>query len=125
MAGEGSGNARPVEVARPGGRLHPLPVRIMHWINAAVMMVMIKFGWGIYDDDVIVHGLHFSGFLRLGGLEPHWHFAGMWFFGINGLFFLVDGLTTRRLRGLLWPIRPRDLVHTVVDTRHFKIAMTI
>jgi thiosulfate reductase cytochrome b subunit len=34
----------------------------MHWINAAVMMIMITSGWEIYDDDVIIHGLHFSGF---------------------------------------------------------------
>ena len=24
-----------------GRRLHPLPVRVMHWINAAVMLVMV------------------------------------------------------------------------------------
>jgi len=27
-------------------RLHPLPVRIMHRINAAVMIIMIMSGWG-------------------------------------------------------------------------------
>ena len=37
----------------------------MHWINAAVMMVMITSGWGIYDDDVIIHGLRFGGFFAL------------------------------------------------------------
>jgi thiosulfate reductase cytochrome b subunit len=50
----------PGHVARSGRRLHPLPVRVMHWINAAVIMVMITSGWGIYDDDVIIHGLYFS-----------------------------------------------------------------
>ena len=30
--------------ARTGRRLHPLPVRIMHWINAVVMLVMITSG---------------------------------------------------------------------------------
>jgi Ni,Fe-hydrogenase I cytochrome b subunit len=34
--------------ARTGRPLHPLPVRIMHWINAVVMLVMITSGWGIY-----------------------------------------------------------------------------
>ena len=53
--------------SRHGGRrLHPLPIRFMHWINAAAMLVMITSGWGIYDDDVIIRGLHFSGSLRLG-----------------------------------------------------------
>ena len=32
-------------------RLHPLPVRIMHWINAFAMIAMIMSGWGIYDDE--------------------------------------------------------------------------
>jgi Ni,Fe-hydrogenase I cytochrome b subunit len=43
--------------AQSGRRLHPLPVRIMHWVNAVVMLVMITSGWGIYDDDVIIRGV--------------------------------------------------------------------
>ena len=110
---------------RAGRRLHPVPVRIMHWINAAVMMVMITSGWGIYDDDVIIHGLHFSGFWRLGDWAAwslNWHLAGMWFFGINGLVYLIYGLVTGRFRERLLPIRRRDLIHTVIDTLHFKFA---
>ena len=43
---------RPVPVGR---RLHPLPIRIMHWVNAVVkVLIMITSGWGIYDDDVII-----------------------------------------------------------------------
>ena len=38
----------------------------MHWINAVVMLVMITSGWGIYDDDLIFPGFHFSAFWRLG-----------------------------------------------------------
>jgi thiosulfate reductase cytochrome b subunit len=109
----------------PGRRLHPVPVRIMHWINAAVTMVMITSGWGIYDDDVIVHGLHFGGFWRLGewaAWSLNWHFAGMWFFGINGLFYLGYGILTGRFHERLLPIRPRDVLRTIVDTLHFKIA---
>jgi thiosulfate reductase cytochrome b subunit len=115
----------PGHVARSGRRLHPLPVRVMHWINAAVIMVMITSGWGIYDDDVIIHGLYFGAFFRLGDWAAwslNWHLAGMWFFGINGLIYLIYGLTTGRFLERLFPIRPKDLVHTVVDTFHFKFA---
>ena len=45
---------------RNGRPLHPWPVRVMHWVNAAAMLIMITSGWGIYDDDVVVKGLHFS-----------------------------------------------------------------
>ncbi|MCB8878309.1 cytochrome b/b6 domain-containing protein [Acidisoma silvae] len=106
-------------------RLHPLAIRVMHWINAAAMMVMITSGWGIYNDDVIINGLHFPGYLRLGewaAWSVNWHFAGMWFFGINGLIYLTYGVATGRLRERLLPIRPRDVVKTVVETLHFKIA---
>jgi thiosulfate reductase cytochrome b subunit len=108
-----------------GRRLHPLPVRIMHGINAAVMMVMITSGWGIYNDDVIVRGVHFGQFWRLGDWAAwslNWHFAGMWFLTINGVVYLIYGFVSGRLRERLLPIRPSEVAQTIVDTLHFKIA---
>nr|WP_294549270.1 cytochrome b/b6 domain-containing protein [uncultured Rhodopila sp.] len=122
-------NDQTSDIAAPspgaGRRLHPLPVRIMHWINAVAMLVMITSGWGIYDDDVIIRGFQFSGFWRLGDWAAwslNWHFAGMWFLTVNGLIYLVYGFASGRLREKLLPIRPAELVQTVVDTLHFKIA---
>jgi thiosulfate reductase cytochrome b subunit len=106
-------------------RLHPLPVRMMHWINAFAMIVMIMSGWGIYDDYVIIHGLHFSAALRLGSWAAPsllWHFAGMWVLALNGLAYLVYGLVTGRLRERMLPIRIDALVQTMRETVHFKIA---
>ena len=106
-------------------RLHPWPLRVTHWVNAAIMLVMITSGWGIYDDDVIVRGLHFSGLWRLGDWAAwslNWHFAGMWFLVVNGLIYLTYGVVTGRFREKLLPIRPRDIGQTVVDTLHFEIA---
>jgi thiosulfate reductase cytochrome b subunit len=97
----------------------------MHWTNAAVMLVMITSGWGIYNDDVIIRGLHFSHSLRLGDWAAwslNWHFAGMWLLTINGLIYLAYGIVSGRLRERLLPIRVADLVHTVRDTLHFKIG---
>ena len=77
-------SAAPARTAHITRRLHPLPIRLMHWINAAAMLVMITSGWGIYDDDVIIRGFHFSQFWRLGDWAAwslNWHFAGMWFLG--------------------------------------------
>ncbi len=106
-------------------RLHPWPVRIMHWLNAVAMFIMITSGWGIYDDDVIIRGLYFSSHLRLGeGAEwsLNWHFAGMWLLFINGLLYLVYGFWTGRLRERLLPIRMREIVEVVWETLHLKIA---
>ena len=105
-------------------RLHPVPIRIMHWINAVVMLVMITSGWGIYDDYVIINGLHFNRVLRLGSWAAPsllWHFAGMWLLVLNGSAYLIYGLLTGRLRQRLLPIRLHDLLQTVGDTLHFRI----
>ena len=138
---QASGPRARVRAARER-RLHPWPVRIMHWVNAAAMIVMITSGWGIYNDDVIIRGLHFAHAIRLGdwviirGLHfadairlgdwaawsLNWHFAGMWFLALNGLAYLVYGFATGRFRERLLPIRPRDVLRTVVDTLHLKIA---
>jgi len=48
----------------------PWPLRVMHWTNALAMIVMITSGWGIYNDSVIIGGLHFSQFLPAGQLGP-------------------------------------------------------
>ena len=106
-------------------RLHPWPIRIMHWVNALAMIVMIMSGWGIYNDDVIISGLHFPKFMRLGSWAAEsllWHFAGMWILAINGLAYLSYGAITGRFRERLLPIRFAELVETVRETLHFKIA---
>ncbi len=47
-------------------RLHPLPVRIMHWINAIAIFIMIGSGWKFDNDDVILGWLHFPDSLVIG-----------------------------------------------------------
>ncbi len=109
---------------RTGRRLHPWSIRVMHWTNAVAMLVMITSGWGIYNDAVIINGLHFSRIVRLGDWAAwslNWHFAGMWLLMINGLSYLTYGLITGRLRERLLPIRMGELTQTVRDTLHFRI----
>ena len=108
-----------------GSRLHPWPVRVMHWTNAVAMIVMITSGWGIYDDSVIIHGLHFPQAMRLGSWAAQsllYHFAAMWLLMLNGLAYLVYGLATGRFRNRLLPIRIGELVATVRETLHLHIA---
>ena len=108
-----------------GRKLHPWPVRVMHWTNAVAMLIMITSGWGIYDDDVVIRGLHFSSSVRLGGWAADsllWHFAGMWLLVLNGLAYLTYGVVTGRLRERLLPVRLADLVRTVRDTLHLHVS---
>ena len=111
--------------ARYGLRLHPLPVRIMHWINAAAMIIMIMSGWKIYDDDVIFSWLRFPDAITLGkwaqnGLQ--WHFFGMWIVALNGLAYLSYGTITGRFRSKLFPISLRELVATMRDAFTFRLS---
>ena len=111
--------------ARHTRRLHPMPIRIMHWINAFAMIVMITSGWGIYDDDVIIRSFFFPEWARLGGWAAPsllYHFAGMWLLAVNGLCYLIYGAVTGRFRDRLLPIRVSELVETVRDTLHLRIS---
>lgn len=106
-------------------RLHPWPVRTMHWVNALAMLVLIGSGWGIYNDDVILHGVHFARWMRLGGWAAEslqWHFAAMWLLMANGLAYLVYGFRTGRFRERLLPIRVAEVIRTVRDTLRLHVA---
>ena len=111
--------------ASGGKRLHPWPVRIMHWINAVAMIVMIGSGWGIYNDSVIFGSLYFPQPIRLGSWAAESllsHFAGMWVLALNGVAYLVYGFVTGRFRERLFPIRIADLIQTVRETLRFQIS---
>ena len=78
-------------------RLHPLPLRIMHWTNALAMFIMIGSGWKIYEDEVLFGWLHFPDWITIGGEAQgalQWHFAAMWILMINGLVYLVLGFAS-------------------------------
>jgi len=117
----------PIEPAsRPRPRrLHPLPLRVMHWINAVTIVFMILSGWKIYEDEVIFGWLHFPDWLTIGPWAQHGlqvHFFFMWILVVNGLAYLAYGFATGRFRRMLLPIRWAELVQTIRDTLHFKLA---
>ncbi len=117
--------SQPPQRATQGRRLHPLPLRIMHWINAVAMIIMIGSGWKIYNDEVLFGWLHFPEWMVIGKWAQHglqWHFFGMWIIVLNGLAYLTYGLATGRFRRMLLPIRVGDIVATIKDALHFRLA---
>lgn len=105
-------------------RLHPLPLRIMHWVNAITMIVMIMSGWKIYNDEVIFGFLHFPEAIVLGVWAQHglqWHFLGMWVLVLNGLAYLAYGVLSGRFRRMLLPIRPREVMAEVIAALTFRL----
>ena len=110
--------------APAGPAIHPLWVRITHWINALAMLVMIGSGWEIYNASPLF-AFTFPGSITLGGWLAGallWHFAAMWVLAINGLVYLSLGVATGRFRRKLWPIRPAEVIATVRDALTFKLA---
>src|SRR3954471_9086590 len=88
--------------------IHPLYVRITHWINALAMLVMIGSGWEVYNASPLF-SFSFPKSITLGGWLAGallWHFAAMWVLAVNGLVYVALGLTTGRFCRKLWPIRP-------------------
>jgi thiosulfate reductase cytochrome b subunit len=125
MGEDARGTVDDAAAPRAGRRLHPWPVRVMHWANAAAMVVLIGSGWGIYDDSVIVHGLYFPKAVRIGSWAAEsllWHLAAMWLLAANGAAYLVYGIVTGRLRERLLPIRSADVVRTVRDALRLRLA---
>jgi thiosulfate reductase cytochrome b subunit len=109
---------------RRGLRLHPLPLRIMHWINALAMVIMIGSGWKIYEDERLFGWLHFPDWMTIGGEAQgalQWHFLGMWILVLNGLAYIVYGLISGRFLRMLLPIRPREVVAEINDALHFRL----
>src|ERR1700729_2621226 len=88
--------------------IQPGWVRIMHWLNAVAIGLMITSGWQIYNASPLFK-FSFSSSITLGGWLGGgllWHFAAMWLLMVNGLLYLITGLVTGRFRPKLVPITP-------------------
>ena len=92
--------------------IQPAWVRIVHWINAVAMVLMIMSGWQIYNAAPLFN-FTFSPMVTLGGWLGGglmWHVAAMWLLVANGLVYLVTGLATGRFRKKLLPISATGVI---------------
>src|ERR1700680_3009858 len=96
--------------------IQPAWVRIVHWINAVAMVLLIMSGWQIYNASPLFN-FTFSHSITLGGWLGGallWHFAAMWLLMVNGLVYLMLGFATGRFANKLLPISPAGVI---ADTR--------
>jgi thiosulfate reductase cytochrome b subunit len=81
-----------------------LAAKIFHWINLVSLLVMMTSGLQIYNANPVFggrEGFPIPGLFVLGGWLAggrHWHFAAMWFFSLNLLWYGGYILVTRRWR---------------------------
>jgi thiosulfate reductase cytochrome b subunit len=104
--------------------VHPLVVRITHWVNAFAILIMVASGWRIYNADPLF-SWKFPADLTLGGWLAgalQWHFAAMWLLFVNGLVYLAYGLASGHLRRKLTPLKPGAVLHDVKDALRGKLA---
>ena len=105
-------------------RIHPLVVRITHWINALAILIMVTSGWQIYNASplfsfTIPDSLTLGGWLA-GALQ--WHFAAMWLLAANGLVYVAYGVLSGHFWRKLFPITPRAVLHDVLEALRGKLA---
>jgi thiosulfate reductase cytochrome b subunit len=115
--------------------VHPLTVRITHWLNALAMVIMIMSGWRIYKSDPIF-AFSFPVEVTLGGsyegsVDIHnedglagalqWHFAGMWLLTINGIVYLAYGILSGHFRRVLFPVGPTAVLRDAIAALQLRL----
>ncbi|SRR5579875_535215 len=121
-----NGGTEPVPVASGKGRSRqPLLIRIAHWLNVPLLILMAGSGLQIFAayPSLGPQGRQYTWYpfqgtpppqwLRIGGWlagARHWHFAIAWFFVLNGLIYLIYFAASGEWR--------RRLFQPGRDTRH-------
>lgn len=105
-------------------RIHSWPVRLTHWINAFGMTCMFMSGWAIFNASPLF-AFRFPRELTVGGWlggALAWHFAVMWLLVINGLVYLLYGLSSRHFKRDLLPITPKAVKRDLVAALRFRLV---
>jgi len=115
--------------------VHPLTVRITHWLNALAVFIMIMSGWRIYNSEPILP-FRFPIALTLGGsfdgsVDLHnedglagalqWHFAGMWLLAINGIIYVAYGILSGHFRRAFFPVGPTAVLRDAIAALRFRL----
>ena len=109
----------------PGYRqIHPVLVRVTHWVNVFAMLIMVTSGWRIYNaspsfDFKFPRDLTLGGWLG-GALQ--WHFAAMWILVLNGLVYLAYGIISRHFKSNFLPLTPKAVLNEFGNALRGKIS---
>ena len=89
-----------------GQRIHPLWLRLTHWLNALAVVILVTSGWRIYNAAPFFD-FSFPGSITLGGWlggALQWHFAAMWLLVFNGLLYLLLNIASGRWLRKFFPV---------------------
>lgn len=119
--------ARQASSREKGRIVHPLFVRITHWINAFAAIAMLMSGMRIYNASPI-YEFRFPPEVTLGGWLAGalaWHFAVMWLLVLNGLAYLFYGFLSGHFIRRLFDLRAMSAYRNVkLEMKHLLIHGT-
>ncbi|HER34015.1 MAG: cytochrome b/b6 domain-containing protein [Halothiobacillaceae bacterium] len=104
--------------------IHPLWLRITHWLNALAVVLMVMSGWRIYNASPLFD-FRFADEITLGGWLAGaimWHFAAMWLLVVNGLIYLGVNTATGRMWRRFFPVSPRGVVNDMNAAFHGRLS---
>ena len=115
----------PNELATPRRTaVHPLWMRITHWLNALAVLVLVASGWRIYNAAPFFP-FQFPKEITLGGWlggALQWHFAAMWLLAANGLVYLLSNIFSGRLFRKFFPLSLRGIWQDAQAALHGKLS---
>jgi thiosulfate reductase cytochrome b subunit len=91
-------------------------VRLLHWLIAFAVLIMVFSGWAIYNASPIFADWRFPKSVTLGGWlggAIQWHFAAMWIVAFCSVLYLTLNVVTGRLFHQFLPLSPRVFVRDV------------
>ena len=106
-------------------KVHPLVVRITHWINVLAVLMMVTSGWRIYNASPLFESFTFPDAVTLGGWLAgalQWHFAAMWLLALNGLVYVTYGVLSGHFRRKLLPISPGAVLRDISNALRGRLA---
>ncbi|MDR5880652.1 cytochrome b/b6 domain-containing protein [Caballeronia sp. LZ032] len=106
-------NAPPNALRQPGAPVHPVWLRVTHWLNAFAALIMMFSGWRIYDASPVFERIVIPPSITLGGWlggALQWHFAAMWLLVFNGFVYLALNLASGRFVSKFFPLSPRAVL---------------
>jgi thiosulfate reductase cytochrome b subunit len=104
--------------------IHPLVVRLTHWVNAAAIPVMVTSGWGIYNASPLF-GFKFPPAVTLGGWlggAIAWHLAMLWVLLANATIYLLYGLLSGRFVRRFLPLTAKLVWHDLVQAVSLRLS---
>ena len=104
--------------------IHPLWLRLTHWLNAIAVIILMTSGWRIYNATAFL-GFHIPNPLTLGGWlggALQWHFAAMWLLVGNSLAWLAFNTGTGRIWKKFFPITPRAILADLSSALHGRLT---